>query len=69
MRKKFIVTGNSCFDHNFKIGQTVELIKVYQDGVHEVRGECFNTIGNQDVHPRDLKEISEEISEPITRRT
>lgn len=64
MGEKFIVIGNSCFDHNFKIGQTVELIKVYEDGVFEVRGECFNTVGNQDVHPCDLKEIFEEISDP-----
>lgn len=48
----------------------VELINIYPDGVYEVRGKCFNSIANQDVHPRDLKEIIEEdISEPTTEIT
>lgn len=55
--RKFKVVGNKLFDHIFKIGQTVTLVQIYQDGVYEVRGKYFTSEVNQDIHPMDLEEI------------
>lgn len=60
MTRRFKVVGKTRFDHNFEIGQTVELVQIYIDGVYEVRGKHVFSDVNQDVHPADLKEIYEE---------
>lgn len=59
MAKKFEVKGNTAHNHNFQIGQIVELVQVYEDGIYEVRGKYFNVEVNQDIHPRDLTEVIE----------
>lgn len=59
MAKKFEVIGNTVHNHNFQIGQIVELVQVYEDGIYEVRGKYFHVEVNQDIHPRDLTEVIE----------
>ena len=55
MDKKFLVIGNTKYDHNFEVGQVVTLVEVLDDGTYEVEGKY---IGGgfilQDVHLRDL---------------
>lgn len=53
----FRVIGNTRYDHNFRIGQIVEFIREYEDGVYEVEGFHFGYRLKQDVHPRDLQEV------------
>lgn len=60
MIRRFKVVSKTQFDHNFEIGQTVELVQIYSDGVYEVRGKHVFSDVNQDVHPADLEEIFEE---------
>lgn len=56
----FRVIGNTRYDHNFRIGQIVEFIGEYEDGAYEVEGYTFGFKLKQDIHPRDLQEVSEE---------
>ena len=57
MNRIFKVIGNSRFDHNFEVGQLLELVRVYPDGVFEVKGKLLFSEIKQDMHPCDLKEI------------
>lgn len=58
MKKKFLVIGNTKYDHNFEVGQVVTLEKVLFDGTYEVEGKYLGGgLILQDVHPRDLEEI------------
>ena len=58
-KRKFRIVDNKMYGQNFVIGQIVELVRVYDDGVYELRGELFNRIQNQDVHPIDVVEVYE----------
>lgn len=56
--KRFRVIGNSRFDHLFNIGQVVEFVKEYHDGVYEVAGLYRDYYWiTQDIHPMDLEEV------------
>lgn len=57
--KKYVVIGNTYPEHNFEIGSTVEYVAHYLDGILCVKGKTkhSDTESEQDVHPRDLKEI------------
>lgn len=57
--KLYKVIGNSRFDHVFTIGQMVEFVREYADGVYEVVGWYQHLWVTQDIHPRDLQEVSE----------
>lgn len=58
MDRKFVVEGNSVYDHAFKLGQVVTLVQEYPDGVYEVSGDYYGREVTQDVHPRDLEELN-----------
>lgn len=58
-KRKFRIVDNKMYGQNFVIGQIVELVRVYDDGVYELRGELFGRIQNQDVHPIDVVEVYE----------
>lgn len=57
--KRFRVIGNNQFDHLFKNGQVVEFVREYADGVYEVAGWYQHLWVTNDIHPRDLQEVSE----------
>lgn len=61
MGRKFKVISKTILDHSFAIGQVVELIEIYTDGVYAVKGEYKLSYGVtqiiNDVHSDDLKEI------------
>lgn len=58
MDKKFLVIGNTKYNHNFEVGQVVTLVEVLGDGTYEVEGKYIGGgLILQDVHPRDLEEI------------
>ena len=59
-KRRFRVTGKTRYGHIFKVGQVVELVKIYDDGVFEVEGMYFGHPQKQDVHPFDLEEIFDE---------
>ena len=60
MAKKFKIIGNRRYFHNFEIGQIVELVQIYPDGVYELEGEIFGRVQKNDVHPIDAKEDENE---------
>lgn len=62
--KKYVVIRNTYPEHNFEIGTTVEYVAHYLDGTLCVKGK-LKYAGNesekdveQDVHPRDLQEVT-----------
>lgn len=57
MNKQYKIIGNTMYEHGFQIGQIVELVGVYNDGVFEVEGDYDGVIIRQDVHVRDLEEV------------
>lgn len=60
--KQFKVIGNNRYDHGFSIGEVVELVDIYDDGVYTVLGNSRYSLRpvEQDVHPCDLEEITQE---------
>lgn len=60
--KQFKVIGNTRYDHGFDIGTIVELVDIYNDGVYTVVGDSRYSRRpvEQDVHPCDLEEITQE---------
>ena len=58
MDKKFLVIGNTKYDHNFEVGQVVTLVEVLDDGTYEVEGKYIRGgLVLQYIYPSDLEEI------------
>lgn len=58
--KKYEVLGNTAYDHCFKKGQIVTLVRKHSKRVVTVKGMYYGYVVEQDLNVRDLKLIKEE---------
>lgn len=58
MERVFKVVGNTFPRHHLEKGSKVTLVRIYDDGIYEVKGSYLDHSEiKQDLHPRDLEEL------------